>query len=103
MEDRFLHDATVAQMFYDDPLQQRWSRAGVPLAIGVDHHDRSARTDTKTWGFSALYPFWTEQESLAVQKFRKQLIQMSSRTIGRTEPARAHEDVARIRLHPGER
>jgi hypothetical protein len=94
VKDRVLDHATVTQMFYDDPLQQRWGHAGIPHAVRVDDHNRPAGTNAETWRFPSLHSPWTEQEPFAVQEFRKQLVEKPTSAIGGAKPARTHEDVA---------
>ena len=94
MENRVLNHATVAQMFYDDPLQQRWGHSRIPHAVRVDDHNRPARTNAETRGLPSLYPPRTKQEPFAVQKFRKQLIEKPTTVVGGAESTGTHEDVA---------
>jgi hypothetical protein len=94
VENRVLNHATVAQMFYDDPLQQCWGHAGIPHAVRVDDHDWPAGTNAETRGLPSLYPPRTKQEPFAVQKFRKQLIEKPTTVVGGAESTGTHEDVA---------
>jgi len=81
MKHRVLHDAPIAQMFNDDPLEQ-WRRdAGVPDAFGIHDDDRAAGADAETRGFASLYPPWAEQQAFPLEQGREEAVEFPARLI----------------------
>lgn len=94
---------TVAKVLDHDSLEQSWSDGRVPDAFGIDYDDGPIAADAEARRLTALDAAWSKEESFALQERRKQLIQLSATLIWRTEPAHAHEHMARVRVHRGRR
>ena len=101
MKDRVLDDAPVAQMFNDDPFEEGRRDAGIPHPLGVHDDDRTGGADAEARCFAPLHATRPKEQSFALQQRRKQPVELPPRLIGRAKTADAHQDVARIRFHPG--
>jgi hypothetical protein len=99
MKHRLLDDPPIAEMFDDNPLQQRGRHAPIPDAVGVDDDDRTATANSEAWRLAALDPRGAKEETLALQERRQQPIQVSPAMVGRTEAADANQDVTSIGVH----
>jgi hypothetical protein len=99
MKHRVLDDAAVAQMLYDDTLQEGRCHAVIPDALRIYNKDRTAGTDTETRRLTALDAARSKQQSLALQQRRQQTIQLPAATVRRTKTPDAHQDVAAVRVH----
>jgi hypothetical protein len=55
-------------MLHDDSLQQLWSDASVPHAVGIHDDNRAARADTQTRGLASLDSLRTEEKTFALEE-----------------------------------
>lgn len=99
MEHRLLDDTAIAQMFDDDPLEQLRRDTGVPDTLRVDDDDRAARADAEARRLASLDAIGPEQEALALEKGRQQLVQAPAARIRSAKRADANQHVARIWVH----
>ena len=82
MKDRLIDHSAVYQVLDDDSLEERWCDTRVPDAIWVDDDDRSTRADAKAGRLSALDSIRPEQQAVALEQRREQLIQLPPAMIG---------------------
>jgi hypothetical protein len=82
MKHRLLHDSPVPEVFHHDPLQQLRGDGGVPDAFRVHDDDWSAPADAEARGLAALDTSRTEEEPLALQKRRQEVVELSPGAVG---------------------
>ena len=99
MKDRVLDWAPTLQVLDDDAFEQIRCDTRIPGSLRIDHNDWSARADAEAGSFAALHARWSEQQPFALEQARQARVQVATAPVRRTETARAHEDVASVRLH----
>ena len=101
MEHCFLDDTPIAQMFNDDPLQQCGRDAGIPDPFGIHDDDRAAGADAEAGRFAALHAARAKEQTFPLEQCGEQPVEFPPALIRRAKTADAHQDVARVRVHPG--
>ena len=99
MKNRFFYYASIPQMFDNDPLEKRRRHVAIPDAFRIDDDYRAAGADTEARRLAALHAVRPEQQPLALEQRRQQLIELRSAPVRRTESSHADEHVMRVRFH----
>jgi hypothetical protein len=81
MKHRVFDDASIAQVFDHDALEQCLVDARVPDTVRIDDDDRSTCAYTKTWRLPALHPRRAKEQALALQKVREQAVERASSSL----------------------
>src|SRR6185295_14910844 len=113
LDQEFLDDAPVDEMFLDDPLEDWRIAGGIPRAFGIDDGDRTAFADPQAIGFgpqdaallrqaellqAALEELPRREPALLLAAFRGGLVAAEKNVAPRDRDADAVRDVAlRIR------
>jgi hypothetical protein len=98
-EHRVANDIPVAQVFDDDPIEERRRDVAVPNAFGVHDDDRASGADAEAGRFTAFDSMRPEQQAFALEKRGKQAIELLAAPIRRTVSADTHENVPGVWLH----
>jgi hypothetical protein len=99
MDYSFVDDPPIAQVLYDDALQQRRSDSTVPHPLRIHDHNRPTAADAEAGSFAALDTVGAKEQSFPLEQQREQRVQRATAAVGRAKTTCAHQHVSRIGLH----
>jgi hypothetical protein len=84
----------VTQVLDDDAFEQLRRHPRVPDSVRIHRDDGPSGADAQTWCLAALHSPRPEEQALALQEIRQELIQETAATVGRAEGSSTDEHVS---------